>query len=124
MTLKVVLLQVSVFTLCGLQSTIAPLKSGVLDTPIAWGTAALRMTSGQRSPILENILSSSNACPLNTAISTADIAKPGPQRLRINFTAPTSRLSFLKVQHLVRTGTNTLDIVYTEPTINRLRSGG
>lgn len=99
-------------------------KSGVLETPIACGTAALNMTAGQRSPILLRILWSSNASPLNTATSTAEISSDGPKRLRISLTAPTSRLRFLSVQHLVRTGTSTLRIVYTVPTISRLRSGG
>lgn len=82
------------------------------------------MTAGQRPPILLRILWSSSACPLHTATSTAEISSDGPQRLRISLTAPTSRFKFLKVQHLVRTGTSTLRMVYTVPTISRFRSGG
>lgn len=124
MTLNVVLLHVTVFTLWGLQVTIGREKSGVLDTPIDWGMAALRITPGQRDPILLQILWSNSAWWLNTAISTAEISRIGPKRRRIRLTAPTSRFNFLNVQHLVRTGTNTLAIVYTVPTISKFKSGG
>lgn len=88
------------------------------------GTADPHIPRGKNPPILVIIRDAKPSSLLHTARSMFLSLTDGPQSSPTRWMADTSRVSFLSVQHLYRTGIKKALSVYSVPTATTLSDGG